>query len=1132
MTNDLPDPYATPPTIPAGAPRPAETPTIAGASTPADAPPLPVHARLGRYDLLEQLGRGGMGVVWKAWDSELRRIVCVKLIRAEEAGGPDALERFLREARIAARLRHPHILSVHDVGEAEGRHYLTMDLVEGKSFAQLLDRARDDKRAGRSRAHADLRDEVRILADVAEAVGYAHQNGVVHRDMKPGNVLIDREGHAYVIDFGLAKEAHIGEETKEQLRTLTVTGTAIGTPAYMSPEQAGGQTAEIGPQSDVWALGVMLYEILTGSLPYEAEDMRGLIFAVLLDEPSPPRKRNAHVPAELEAVCLKAMEKERQRRYRTAAEFAEELRRWLRGDPVEARSHGSIYRALRWAARRKRVVLPAIAAALTIAALGVWGWRTHRRSLEDVDARVAAEARSRRDTEARAHLVAGLYEKCTRAVARFEDSLKRVRMPNAARPTMAQPLIDMLDQIITEEPSFGPARSCRGRVEFFLGIEKPAQLDLNEGCARSPEFAVVWYYRGLCYVEQYSSTRSLPGFDFASGGVVFEPVAPEGSRQREWKERGLADLKKMSEVAKSDRFIGKDEARLGKAIALLSTGGEAAWKEALALLEGLAGPEASRFRGIALHHLGRFEEAARAFAIALHEWTEDGETWMEQGDAEVGWAWTVRSKGGDGRGALRAAIASYGEAITREFELSESYYDRGLCWMTLGEMEEERGVDPREDLAKGIADGTEAISRNDGCAEAWLNRGICHFDIAEWGLRRAVDSREEYRLAIADSDEAISRAPRVASGYNNRGNALMGLGQAQSRHGEDPREAYRRAIEQFEVSLKIDPSSGSGHSNLGNAYFVLGQEEDERGADPRETYRRAIAQHDEGIRLDPDLATAWYNRGCGYLDLARCEASRGVDPRESSKKAIADFGEAISRQPAYPDASGNRALAWTYVAGTEGTLGLDATESYGRAIADAQTAIDGGFVRARLTLGIACMRTGRWDEAISAFETTAKEAPDLAPQAKAYLEKTRAMQEASSEPWVLAFTAGGEAIAAGEYAKARGICEEGLRLFAVFTAEERAKRMADPAVRAALADAQYNLACIESLASTGKDGPEAVAKPIAADLAAHRRDVAFSRLAKAIDLGANDRAQLEKDADLAPLRADPRWAPLLERLGR
>ncbi|GEM_PF-2593784 len=996
----LPDPKETPPTLPGGT-RPfgaGGTPTLAGGDASASAPPLPVHSRLGRYSLLEQLGQGGMGVVWKAWDNDLRRVVCLKLIRAEEAGGPEALERFLREARVAARLRHPHILSVHDVGEADGRHYLTMDLVEGKSFAQIVDRSREAKRAGRSAAHADLRDELRILADVADAVGYAHQNGVVHRDLKPGNVLVDPQGHAWVIDFGLAKETQLGQETKDRLRQLTITGMAIGTPAYMSPEQAGGQTADIGPASDVWALGVMLYEVLTGSLPFEAENTRSLIFAVLLEEPPTPRKRNGHVPIELEAVCLKAMEKERGRRYRTADEFAEELRRWLRGEPVGARSHGTLYRAWRWASRRKKAVLPAIAAVVAIAGLGVWGWRARERSQEDVEARVAAEGRARRDAEARQRLVRGLYERIARDVTGFEDNLKRVRMPPAARRAMAQPYLNMLDQIIAEEPGFGPAWSWRGRVHVLLGDGTAAQRDLDEGCSRSPEFAIVWYLRGLYYVERYASTRSLPGFDAGSTGVVFEEIAPEGSREREWKMRGLADLDRMSTVAKSDALIAEPQARIGRAMALLATGGEKAWKEGLGELEGVPGPEACRLRAIALQHLRRFEESAKAMAEALREWSEDGETWLGKGDAETAWGLSVEAEGGDGRSVMRAAIASYGEAIEREFELADSFYNRGLGYLYLADMEEMRGVDPRASSGKCIEDCTAALAQDPDVAEAWLNRGVAHFSTGEWMLRNGEDAREWYEKAIADDDEAVKRSPGDPSGYGNRGNAYMGLGQATGMAGGDPRECFRRAIEQFELALRLDASRASTHSNLGSALFTLGEEEAARGDDASATIERAIAEYDEAIRLDPELATAYFNRGSAWLQLAKEEGRRQEDLRETSRKAIADFGETIKRQPANAAAYGFRALARYYIACVEKAVGEDAAETLAKAEEDARRAMGAGYPPARYTLGIIWELAGRWDEAIAALEELEREVPSMAGQARGAIERVRKAKRAAEEP--------------------------------------------------------------------------------------------------------------------------------------
>ncbi|MBI3270577.1 MAG: VCBS repeat-containing protein [Planctomycetes bacterium] len=343
---------------------------------------------IGRYRLQERLGEGGMGVVWKAWDPELGRTVALKQIRGGALSDTQSIERFLREARLAGRLRHPNIVAVHDVGASAGLHYLAMDYVDGRTFDEYLAETREEKRAGARSQTARLREEVALLAQVAEGVAYAHGQGVVHRDLKPANVLVGRDGQAVVMDFGLARElagakpvgaaegtaesgargsAESAEEIERRLRTLTATGQVLGTPYYMSPEQVDGNPDAVGPWTDTWALGVMLYEILTGTLPFAASTPLAALAAVVTTEPVPPRTRNRHTPPELERVCLKAIEKPPARRYRSAAELAEELRRWLRGEPVHARPVGRAYRAWRWAARNR--VLAAAGAALSATSL-------------------------------------------------------------------------------------------------------------------------------------------------------------------------------------------------------------------------------------------------------------------------------------------------------------------------------------------------------------------------------------------------------------------------------------------------------------------------------------------------------------------------------------------------------------------------------------------------------------------------------------------------------------------------------------------------------------------------------------------------------------------------------------------
>ncbi|MEX0717229.1 MAG: serine/threonine-protein kinase [Planctomycetaceae bacterium] len=305
----------------------------------------------GNYELLAEIGRGGMGVVYRARQRDLDRVVALKMIRSSRFASADELRRFHLESRAAGKLRHPHIVGIHEVGEHAGQPFFTMDCVEGESLAEHL------------AAHGPLESvaAAMLLVPVARAVHYLHQQDIVHRDLKPGNILLDGECNPCVTDFGLAKVFDAGS-------TDTRTGMIIGTPSYMAPEQATGRVSEIRPQSDVYSLGAILYEMLTGRPPFKEDNPLDTLVQVIEGEPPPPRTLDPKIPRGLELICLRCLEKDPQRRYATAADLADDLERYLRGELVEARSLGPWDRLRRWARRE-----PALASHLagTLGALAV-----------------------------------------------------------------------------------------------------------------------------------------------------------------------------------------------------------------------------------------------------------------------------------------------------------------------------------------------------------------------------------------------------------------------------------------------------------------------------------------------------------------------------------------------------------------------------------------------------------------------------------------------------------------------------------------------------------------------------------------------------------------------------------------
>jgi serine/threonine protein kinase len=344
--------------------------------------------RLGDFDLLREIGRGGMGVVYEARQISLKRRVALKVLPPALGMSAQAKQRFEREAQAAAKLHHTNIVPVHAVGEHDGHHFYAMDLIEGQSLDHVLHQVIDEgtnalmeatvtqtlaeiplrpSTSIQEREETSLSDTsaggrewidtvAKLMAEVADGLHYAHGRGVIHRDIKPANLMLSKEGHLCVTDFGLARVL--------QEPGITVTGSFLGTPAYMSPEQISAGRIKVDHRTDVYSLGVVLYEMLTLQRPFPGESREEILNGVLTKEPRSPRRINGRIPVDLETICLKALEKEPDRRYSTAAELASDLRQYLQ--------HGLI------AARRERL-------STLLVQTGKPAEAAHLRSARDVD---------------------------------------------------------------------------------------------------------------------------------------------------------------------------------------------------------------------------------------------------------------------------------------------------------------------------------------------------------------------------------------------------------------------------------------------------------------------------------------------------------------------------------------------------------------------------------------------------------------------------------------------------------------------------------------------------------------------------------------------------------------------------
>lgn len=398
-----PDSMPTNPTIEYIARVGQSEPRLAGDRRKQDPEQYTLIRFFGDYELQKELGRGGMGVVYKARQISLNRSVALKMIKAGLLADGEELRRFQNEAEAVARLDHAGIVPVYEVGECDGQRYFSMKLIEGSNLAEHLGSFFNDPRKAAC-----------LLAEIAAAVQHAHVRGILHRDLKPANVLIDGPGHPHITDFGLAKRMESDVE-------MTASGAILGTPAYMSPEQAAGLPGSITTATDVYGLGAILYSLLAGKPPFGGKNVFETLDAVRTRPPDPPTSRNPGIPRDLELICLKCLEKNPSDRYSTAAMLSDDLSRFIKGEPVSVRAAGAIERLAKWARRK-----PTLAAAYTFAlltlmfgglgGLAAWQWRVaaEGRDFAAVARKTAEEAR---DSEKKARATA---EQLQEKFERFE----------------------------------------------------------------------------------------------------------------------------------------------------------------------------------------------------------------------------------------------------------------------------------------------------------------------------------------------------------------------------------------------------------------------------------------------------------------------------------------------------------------------------------------------------------------------------------------------------------------------------------------------------------------------------------------------------------------------------------------
>jgi tetratricopeptide (TPR) repeat protein len=833
------------------------------------------------YEILEELGRGGMGVVYKAQQLGLKRVVALKMILAGGQASPESLDRFRREAEALARLRHPNIVQIYEVGTDGGHPYFSLEFIEGGSLAERV--------AGTPQPP---RPAAALLEVLARAMHAAHEQGVVHRDLKPANILLGRQADRgsqgeggpspaasfslescvpRITDFGLAKRL-------DEAGCRTISGAVMGTPSYMAPEQARGQIREIGPVTDVYALAAILYELLTGRPPFNAPSVLGTLDQVCQQEPVPPRHLQPSCPRDLETICLKGLQKEPRKRYASALDLADDLRRFLAGEPIRARPVGPVERALKWARRRPAAV--ALLASLLAMGLLAGSWaaqhflrqrQEERRlaGLRDTAQELVIDGQAALDQE---HLedagfrlekalwlsrkepaLADLVPKIKRLLAKVETRQERHRQESSQqqqwrdfcnlrdRALFHQTLFTGLGREADVQETRTAAREALARYRVTLDSRDAPRSSPYLTPEQQKQLVPACYELLLSWAE--ATARPLPG---------------TREQPREQARQALGILDRAEALGLQTQALHLRRARY---LAVLGNREGVRREQELAGKVPLSGAVDHFLVGLEAYRLGQVSQARDHLEEAL----------MLQPDHV--WAGYALAACHLRQGHWEAAKVALGGCLALQPGFSWPYLLRGYAHGELGEY-----TQARADFARAEALHPDAVARYG----IHVNRGVVLLTEG-----KSDDAAAEFHKAIALRPRQYQAYANLAEVYRRQGKLDESLAQLDTAVGLKPsaelyrararwhlgRKDFARALPDLEQAIALEPPVGKStlqaedHAERGRILYRRGR------------YRDALRAFDRALALHPaDYPLAHRLRAEALLELGRCrEAVQAVD---------------------------------------------------------------------------------------------------------------------------------------------------------------------------------------------------------------------------------------------------------------
>lgn len=822
----------------------------------------------GRFKLVDCLGTGGMGDVYKAYDPSLGRYIALKILRHEDT---ETVKRFLREARAQAQVDHRHVCKIYESGEFNRHPYIAMQYIEGKTLKEL-----DHK--------LTLEEKLRIIKEVALGLQAAHRRGLIHRDVKPANIMVNQTDEGdwkpFIMDFGIAREQEASE--------LTSTGMVVGTPFYMSPEHAKGKLASLDRRSDIYSLGVTMYELFTGVVPFPGDTPVEVLIKVIDKDPPPIRKINPRIPIDIETIIMKCLEKDPNRRYNSAKELAEDIRRYLDGDPIQARPATITYRIKRKLIKHKWPSVLVGAASLVIIVLsGLWlhtQWNASQRA--EIARQLGQEVERIESTIRYAHLLP-LHN-----ISR-EKKIIRERIKEIEKKI-----------IKVGNVGIGPGHYAMGRGFMALQEYSHAKDHLEKAWDSGYQTPEVAYELGLALGELYLKENEI--LNRIENKELRE--ARKKEIEKTFREPAVELLLQAGQIRSESQdyivaLISFYKKEYHKALEILQTAMEKAqegtpWLYEANILEGniflAIGREISNYE----EAMEKYSRAERAYQKVIKIGESDIRGYVGLSRVlERKIMIILHARGGDLHPLVQKAITQCHKALQIDPELADAYVMKSSVYRWLGRYQIFTGKNPIPIFNQSVAAAQNALKLQQDNFEAYRIIGVTNRYKAEYQMGHGEDPTGAFQLAAWNFDKAIKLNPTYVMAYNGMGNVYVRKAQYEMNQGKDPNESLEKAILTFKKALSINPNLVNLHNGLAGALWLKGSIISTQGQDARPVFLEACHSLENAIKINPSITHFYSNLGFVYMDMGRYELNYGFNPTGTLNKSVEYFEKAIKINP-------------------------------------------------------------------------------------------------------------------------------------------------------------------------------------------------------------------------------------------